>query len=102
MDLWIRSKDKQTLIKIDRVDVDGNSIIVWQNNYNCDEIYLGSYKTKERALEVLDEIQDLIKPKLLLKGYDNLPSGFEEKAIIQPTHVEVKQLNTYVYEMPKE
>ena len=60
MELWIRSQDKRTLIQTNRIDIDDKSIIVWQNNYNCDETYLGTYGTKERALEVLDEIQDFI------------------------------------------
>jgi len=60
VELWIRSQDKRTLIQPNRIDIDYKSIIVWQNNYNCDETYLGTYETKERALEVLDEIQRLI------------------------------------------
>lgn len=93
MDLWIRSQDKRTLIKIDRVDVDGNSIIVWQNNYNCDEIYLGSYKTKERALEVLDEIQ-----AFLIIG----DSDFDKEGVCGIYHNVVASKQVIIYEMPKE
>lgn len=61
MDLWIRSRDKRTLLKANRIDVDGKNIIVWDNDYHCSETYMGTYATEERALEVLDEIQKIIK-----------------------------------------
>lgn len=77
MELWIRSQDKTTLINTRRIDVDDNNIIVWDEGRYASEIYLGIYKTKERALEVLDEIQNYI----LLPNTDN---------------------SAYVYKMPKE
>ena len=60
MDLWIRSQDKRTLINTRRIDIDDKSIIVWDEGRYASEIYLGEYATKERALEVLDEIQSKI------------------------------------------
>ena len=92
MELWSRSQDKRTLIQPNRIDIDDNAIIVWQNNYNCDETYLGTYKTKERALEVLDEIQNL------LIGYinDEISQG-RVSAILGTTYTK-----TMFYEMPKE
>ena len=69
MDLWIRSQNKEKLIKVNELSLyDGNilkndfilndrpyysniSIIA---NDNCN---LGSYESKERALDVLDEIR---------------------------------------------
>lgn len=57
--LWIRSQDKEQLIKIDNVYYSEGHLI-----YTCDTndngILLGRYSTKERALKVLDEIQDHI------------------------------------------
>lgn len=62
MNLWVRSQDRENLLKInDRLfireiaDV-GYSI---ENDLCIDDgfILLGTYKTKERALEILDEIQ---------------------------------------------
>lgn len=61
MELWIRSQDKRTLINTRRIDVDDNNIIVWDEGRYANEIYLGIYKTKERAIEILDEIQDLLQ-----------------------------------------
>ncbi len=61
MDLWIRSQDKTKLVKIDNIsymdmaeDMDTQKHSLWND---CKGI-LGTYKTKERALEVLDEIND--------------------------------------------
>ena len=58
MELWIRSQDRKRLLKI-------NDIMFYERNGHyyiakCYEDNLASYKSKERALEVLDEIQDLI------------------------------------------
>ena len=66
MDLWIRSQDKMNLVKVNQINVnyqDKRQIIA---NYIPDFIgnqgdyydILGSYSSKERALEVLDEIQN--------------------------------------------
>ena len=68
MELWIRSQDKMNLVKIRQINVnyiDNSQIIA---NYqpemyeNSGEYYelLGAYKSKERALEVLDEIQNIL------------------------------------------
>ena len=89
MELWIRSQNRENLVKISNIEKqDHYSYKEVAENYMppnatryedmqtrkvskkdkyiksvimCnDEIYLAEYKTKERALEVLDEIQDLI------------------------------------------
>ena len=69
MNLWVRSQDKTNLVKIRQISLNyqNNKQII--ANYipdfypNSGEYYefLGVYKTKERALEVLDEIQDLLQ-----------------------------------------
>lgn len=57
MELWIRSQDKEILLKVNELEIEANMIIAFDNNkYQC----LGTYKTKERALEVLDEIQNIL------------------------------------------
>ena len=60
MNLWVRSQDKECLIPIK------NPICVYDNKIVYKEsasyiITIGTYKTKEKALEVLDEIQDLLQ-----------------------------------------
>ena len=81
MELWIRTQKRMRLFKIS-LDV---SIIAIRDEKNeiaeymisCNDYGLGTYKTKERALEVLDEIQRYI----LLPNTDN---------------------SAYVYEIPKD
>lgn len=90
MELWIRSQDKETLIKIDRLDVDGNKI---KANFKlhfsgCDYVILGTYESNDRALEVLDEIQEA---KL---------GNFHYRC---PSNVKVSSKeDTIIYEMPKD
>ncbi len=63
MELWIRSQDRlgnyksnsQVIREIGHEDKTTEFIILNENKIS--EL-LGTYKTKERALEVLDEIQD--------------------------------------------
>lgn len=78
MELWIRSQDKLKLVKV-------NYVYAIENKINSFSIYgetidsvpiIGRYETEERALEVLDEIQNYI----LLPNTDN---------------------SAYVYEMPE-
>lgn len=69
MKLWIRSQDKETLLPIDKPlmywesidNIHTHSIIFKESPSYI--ITLGTYKTKERALEVLDEIQKFIMLK---------------------------------------
>lgn len=75
MELWIRSQDKEDFIKVEHLGVYNEKI--YANGYEDNGYCIGIYKTKERALEVLDEIQKYI----LLPNTDD---------------------SAYVYEMPKE
>ena len=69
MELWIRSQNKTNLVKIRQISLNyGNNKQIIANYIpdfypNSGEYYefLGVYKTKERAIEVLDEIQDLLQ-----------------------------------------
>lgn len=69
MELWIRSQDKMNLVKARQVGVNyqNNKQIIanytpelYENSGEFVEL-LGIYKTKERALEILDEIQHLLQ-----------------------------------------
>ena len=75
MNLWVRSQDKTNLVKIRQISLNyqNNKQII--ANYipdfypNSGEYYelLGTYKTKERAIEVLDEIQEYMNFDIKLK-----------------------------------
>ena len=58
MELWIRSQDKENLCKAHDLIIRENRNENNEINYEIADIYtMARYKTKERALEVLDEIQ---------------------------------------------
>lgn len=87
MELWIRSQDKDKLFKINGVDItkmNDNSYEI--TGYTTYDIYLGKYKTKERALEVLNEIQKTIETHILSQTSTEWDTWFKGT----------------VYEMPKE
>ena len=65
MELWIRSQDKLRLAKIESVIINYNmQTEILGNCYSADgiekDIPLGEYASKERAIEVLDEIQNIL------------------------------------------
>lgn len=78
MELWIRSQDGRILQEVDNLFLDANYENKRISTYDGDNVELGTYKTKERALEVLDEIQDLLQ------------------------NAYIGNSNRIVYEMPKE
>ena len=60
MELWIRSQDREKLCKVHDLCIRENQNENNQTNYVIQDIYtMGTYVTKERALEVLDEIQKI-------------------------------------------
>ena len=85
MELWIRSQDRKKIIKVDEVKMEtvkeGNTFIY---SHTTD---LGTYKTKERALEVLNEIQNKIN--LINLGHD-----------FGSPMIDLKN-PTYIYQMPE-
>lgn len=61
MELWIRSQDKKRLSKIKDIyiaDTDEDVAICGYSSDESDDFDLGIYPTIERALEILDEIQE--------------------------------------------
>lgn len=64
MELWIRSQSREKLVKVNEIKYEEykNALM----NYPIDAIIINDkivqeYKSKERALEILDEIQDLLQ-----------------------------------------
>lgn len=77
-----------------------------------DAFILGEYTTKERALEVLDEIQNLLQPRIIVNGEldseqeNALCYFFSSKNVgkVMPrsiVDVNCVPLGTIVYEMPE-
>ena len=103
MELWIRSQNKETLIKIDYLYLDGTNknVIIGYCQSTFTSPKLGTYKSKERALEVLDEIQNLFKPPMIIQKTEGVIATTDNTMhIINPTYGEIKELSTIVYEMP--
>ena len=101
MELWIRSQNKRSLHCVRNIKINGLDIMCFGAEV------LGTYSSEERALEVLNEIQELIQPTFITTGYDCKckENPFDKLSFnleIIPTKTEVKELSTYVYEMPKE
>lgn len=113
MELWIRSQDKMNLVKIRQISLNyqNNKQII--ANYipdfypNSGEYYeiLGVYKTKERAIEVLDEIQKLLIPKTIMETYNVDEAEMLDGTIfIKPMlgDIKIEGCMSYIYKMPKE
>ena len=102
MNLWVRNQDKTILQKVDNLLIsDGNNaggtFNIYTNSLPAQNV-LGRYKTKERALEVLDEIQErimLINTINIAKDTDSLIAC---KNVL--TEEKIKRLN-YPYQMPE-
>lgn len=97
MNLWIRSQDRESLVKVDNLYISvGNYICYYvekgkevPNTYYRPSGELGRYETKERALEVLDEIQQNIETQeenYLLSDENGIITG--------------QKYYGYIYQMP--
>lgn len=109
MELWIRSTAKTNLLQVRFLTImDGKTFYKkdeWEfKGYticNCTEQgnyeILGTYKTKERALEVLDEIQTILRGKYATSfDYKVSLNGFKKEEVEQM----LEQMA--VYEMPED
>lgn len=101
MELWIRSQDRETLIRIENVSITNDSMVLGNlvsddNKSACDYWILGQYKTKRRALEIIDEIENQIASNYVMQTYANQidTKGREDEI--------VKLFEKMIYEMPKE
>lgn len=107
MDLWIRSQGRELLIKSPELKYnqkgDYHSILAY-DTLGAYRI-LGKYKTKERALEILDEIQKVLMPSITYtpKVYEDTKPSDDYKHYTCESYIKsIDILETYVYEMPKE
>ena len=114
MELWVRSQDKTALVKAGVIYIYNKKEIVCSSDYSITE--LGKYKTQKRALEVLDEIQNIIENKFLVKCHSLMRKNDLERAklqieelnnikcIMSEDRFEIEPINKecIIYEMPKE
>ena len=95
MELWIRSQDKESLIKVEKIELIYDYLCsedIQLIHIETDKGRIGSYSTLERALEVLDEIhQRLINIQFIeITGADYITNQMRKNG------------NDIVYEMPKD
>lgn len=112
MDVWVRSQDKEKLSNICTVYYESWSFNEQHHTVRCQTHELGEYATKERCLEIIDEIQGLLmgSQMLIFKDLDVTEAEMEYlkpfKGVMHKIgnepQITVNQLNTVVYEMPQE
>ena len=102
MNLWVRSQDKEKLLKCNDIAISNNVIneresikfkgykIVGYFDKNTEYEILGTYETKERAIEVLDEIQD----RMLNSAFAKKINGLGEELDLIPNTI-------LIYQMPE-
>ena len=104
MELWIRTQNKEKLIKAYCIELNQESNLFWLSN-NDGKIYttIGTYATKERALEVLDEIQNLLQPKIIYTQKEPIET-FELGVyqLKQDVDMKIQEINRIIYEMPQD
>lgn len=98
MELWIRSQDKENLVKVEKLFYHNTCSemenlgehYIGNREWIADKDYtlLGKYKAKERALEVLNEIQEAQLGNYHYRCPSNVKVSNKE--------------DTIVYEMPQE
>ena len=99
MELWIRSQDKEVLTRVVDIWKDADKNEIWSKSSFAIKNCLGIYKTKERALEVLDEIEEricLLNTMSLVHDNNSLISF--KKAVGEDKITGL----SYPYQMPKE
>ena len=99
MELWIRSQDRLKLTKADYIEYGE-----WNKEYR---IYVNGeifaiYKKKKRALKILDEIQNLLEPRKIIKSIDNSVRIEHYDFIVNPTYETITQPLSCVYELPND
>ena len=103
--MWIRSQDKMNLVKVRQIGVnyqDNKQIIanytpeLYENSGGYYEL-LGTYKTKERALEVLNMIEDVLIARRMIDIYGNNSALFSG---ISGDNIKKTFNTTAVFEMP--
>ena len=126
MEVWVRSQDKEYFKQvgcvsytriISYVEFDDDEEKVGQiihkrgHGIQCDGICLAEYPTKERCLEIIDEIQSLFCDFLICKDVSPCDHPQFQKLGLTSIHymgkdfeptIEYHERSSIVYEMPKE
>lgn len=86
--MWIRSQDRKLLADIKAIGAYSIEIRASIGGNRADTGPLGEYESEERAVEVLDEIQENI-------------NVLEHDKVYKSRHEEMYAQGRYVYQMPE-
>jgi hypothetical protein len=106
MELYIRNQSKEMLTKVDYVYLEPNNKleILGGNHYMINQS-LGKYKSKERCLEILDDIQNILMqiPNIAPEVEEiTFPEDKVKHYSVSAFQSKIETLDTCVYIMPKE
>lgn len=93
-ELWIRTQDKTRLLKVSEIEL-LNEYYITTNYY---AMVLGEYSTKERAMEVLDEIQTLLMGDIIT--FKNIGTPEEVSKVLED--IKMKGFCWYTKNYPDE
>ena len=111
MELWIRSQDKEKLLKVNDIGISNNAIneggsikfkgykIVGYFDKNTEYELLGTYETKERAIEILNEIEERV---MLINTISIVKDRYSLIACKNALPEEKIKGLSYPYQMPEE
>lgn len=113
MELWIRSQNK---CKLRKTDIINYSYEEGKHKIDCNGYAVGNYESKERCLEIIDEIQELLKlgnPENAFMHIHNCDMRYDEaievlkkaretkSVVTQGADFDIKFPSVVVYEMPE-
>ena len=111
MELWIRSQNGKALMKCTMLNLDNDETGIFVYNDDNYMIMAGKYKSKDRAFQILNEIQSILQPRIFYHepinavDYRDMIESYSNDVVLQTTQkveMELKQSGQIVYQMPKE
>lgn len=94
MGMWVRSQNKEVITNTNTImlfnnfiGIDGSYIVARNGD---EEILLGEYSTKEKALKVLDRIQDYIDEPIYANYTDSEYVHYDKEVFQVPQDDEVE------------
>ena len=100
MDLWIKNKEKTRLCKANFIEIDNLEYNNGEINIVVNDHYFGRY-TKERAMEIIDEIGHLLNPQIYVKTGEILGKNLDGTLYKTPDEIDFNELSTCFYQMPE-
>lgn len=98
MELWIRSQDKEVLTLVDNICCMENRIVFIPNRANG-RATIGIYESKKRALEILDDINEVLNHKCMFNiDKDSWQTVFATYSSEKQNRI---LTNMSVYQMPE-